>query len=156
MLQLVSVSFENSEEKKKWNWLCASCMCHFPRCLNQMEEDGLSIDDLFSQCVFQQNERDLLLKAIRFVKSDYQPSLNLQTNQCNSPLVRDFYAQVWYSDYFRSYVGSCSADAIVTKMYCQFICCSPLTLLLKPKWMNVSECFMLMYDMKCLHWHFGT
>ncbi|XP_037530208.1 DNA-directed RNA polymerase, mitochondrial [Nematolebias whitei] len=63
------------------------------RCLNQMKEDGLSVDDLFSQCVFQQDERDLLLKAIRNVMPDYQPSLNLQTTQCHSPLVQDFYTQ---------------------------------------------------------------
>ncbi|XP_024859792.1 DNA-directed RNA polymerase, mitochondrial isoform X2 [Kryptolebias marmoratus] len=63
------------------------------RCLKQMEEDGLSIDDLFSQCVFQHDERDLLLKAIHIIKPDYQPNLSLQTNQHYSPLVKDFYTQ---------------------------------------------------------------
>ncbi|XP_069550992.1 DNA-directed RNA polymerase, mitochondrial [Brachyistius frenatus] len=63
------------------------------RCLNQMEEDGLSVDDLFSQCVFRQDERDMLLTAIRIVKPDFEPSLNLQTRQRSSSLVHNFYTQ---------------------------------------------------------------
>ncbi|XP_072245864.1 DNA-directed RNA polymerase, mitochondrial [Leuresthes tenuis] len=63
------------------------------RCLNQMEQDGLSVDNLFSECVFRQDERDMVLKAIRAVKPDYQPSLDLHTSPCLSPLVQDFYKQ---------------------------------------------------------------
>lgn len=63
-----------------------------------MEEDGLSVDDVFSQCVFQQDERDMLLKAIRIVKPDYHPSVsNMHTNQCYSSLIQDFYTQVLQS-----------------------------------------------------------
>ena len=69
------------------------CVCVL-RCLNQMEEDGLSVDDLFSQCVFHQDERDMLLKALHVVKPDYQPTLNLLTSQCSPPLVQDFYTKV--------------------------------------------------------------
>ncbi|XP_041862582.1 DNA-directed RNA polymerase, mitochondrial isoform X2 [Melanotaenia boesemani] len=63
------------------------------RCLNHMEEDGLSVDDLFSQCMFRQDERDMLLKAIRTVMPDYQPRLNLHTSQCSSALAQDYYTQ---------------------------------------------------------------
>ncbi|KAK2907712.1 DNA-directed RNA polymerase, mitochondrial [Channa argus] len=63
------------------------------RCLSQMEEDGLCVDSLFSQCVFHQDERDMVLKAIRIVQPDYQPSITVATNQCYSPLVQDFYTQ---------------------------------------------------------------
>ncbi|KAM3619449.1 uncharacterized protein V6R79_008325 [Siganus canaliculatus] len=63
------------------------------RCLNQMEEDGLSVDDVFSQCVFQQDERDMVLKAVHIVQPDYQHDLNAAANQCFSPLVDDFYTQ---------------------------------------------------------------
>uniref|UniRef100_A0A3Q1JU48 DNA-directed RNA polymerase n=1 Tax=Anabas testudineus TaxID=64144 RepID=A0A3Q1JU48_ANATE len=63
------------------------------RCLNQMEEDGMSIDDLFSRCVFRQDERDMVLMAVRIVEPDYQPSLNLNATQCSPPLVQDFYTQ---------------------------------------------------------------
>ena len=64
----------------------------------QMEEDSLSLDNLFSQCVFRQDERDMVLKAIHTVQPDYQPSLNLTTNQSSSSLVQDYYTQVfdWY------------------------------------------------------------
>uniref|UniRef100_A0A1A8S093 DNA-directed RNA polymerase n=1 Tax=Nothobranchius rachovii TaxID=451742 RepID=A0A1A8S093_9TELE len=63
------------------------------RCLKQMEVDGISVDELFSQCVFRQDERDMLLKAINTVNPGYKPSLNLHTNLCSSPLVQDFYTQ---------------------------------------------------------------
>ncbi|KAM4738485.1 DNA-directed RNA polymerase, mitochondrial [Anableps anableps] len=63
------------------------------RCLNQMKEDGLSVDDLFSQCVFRQDERDMLLKAVQTVKPDYEPSVSLNTSQCSLPLVQDFYTK---------------------------------------------------------------
>ncbi|XP_067453403.1 DNA-directed RNA polymerase, mitochondrial [Thunnus thynnus] len=63
------------------------------RCLMQMEEDSLSLDNLFSQCVFRQDERDMVLKAIHTVQPDYQPSLNLTTNQSSSSLVQDYYTQ---------------------------------------------------------------
>uniref|UniRef100_A0A1A7WLC6 DNA-directed RNA polymerase n=2 Tax=Iconisemion striatum TaxID=60296 RepID=A0A1A7WLC6_9TELE len=63
------------------------------RCLKQMEVDGLSVDELFSQCVFRQDERDMLLKAITTVKPGYKPSLDLHTHLCSSPLVQDFYTQ---------------------------------------------------------------
>ncbi|XP_047444012.1 DNA-directed RNA polymerase, mitochondrial [Mugil cephalus] len=62
------------------------------RCLSQMTKDGLSIDDLFSQCVFREDERDMLLRAIRIVNPDYQPSIHAPTNQYPS-LVQDFYTQ---------------------------------------------------------------
>lgn len=59
-----------------------------------MEEDGLSVDDVFSQCVFRQDERDMVLKAVHIVKPDYQPSLKVTTSQCTSSLIQDFYIQV--------------------------------------------------------------
>lgn len=64
------------------------------RCLSQMERDGLSVDDLFSQCVFRQDERDMVLKAVHIVQPDYQPALNQNLSQCPSSLVEDFYLQV--------------------------------------------------------------
>ncbi|XP_023141143.2 DNA-directed RNA polymerase, mitochondrial [Amphiprion ocellaris] len=63
------------------------------RCLNQMEDDSLSVDDLFSQCAFRQDERDMLLKAIHVVKPDFQPSDSQQTSHSCPSLVQDYYAQ---------------------------------------------------------------
>ncbi|XP_077964759.1 DNA-directed RNA polymerase, mitochondrial [Gasterosteus aculeatus] len=62
------------------------------RCLRQMEEDGLSADDLFSQCVFRQDERDMVLKAVHLVQPDYKPRLHASAAQCPS-LVQEFYTQ---------------------------------------------------------------
>lgn len=59
-----------------------------------MEEDGLSVDDLFNQCVFWRDERDMVLKALHVVQPDYQPNLNTTANQCTSSLVEDFYTKV--------------------------------------------------------------
>lgn len=59
-----------------------------------MERDGLSVDDLFSQCVFRQDERDMVLKAVHIVQPDFQPALNRNPSQCPSSLVEDFYLQV--------------------------------------------------------------
>lgn len=59
-----------------------------------MEKDGLTVDDVFHQCTFQQDERDMVLKAVRIVQPDYQPSPNTSTVQSSPVLVQDFYAQV--------------------------------------------------------------
>ncbi|XP_038572158.1 DNA-directed RNA polymerase, mitochondrial isoform X1 [Micropterus salmoides] len=61
------------------------------RCLSQMEEDGLSVDDVFSRCAFRQDERDMVLKAVHIARPDYQPCLKATTSQCSSTLVQDFY-----------------------------------------------------------------
>uniref|UniRef100_H3CZ71 DNA-directed RNA polymerase n=1 Tax=Tetraodon nigroviridis TaxID=99883 RepID=H3CZ71_TETNG len=63
------------------------------RCLNQMEKDGLYVDDVFSQCVFRQDERDMVLRAVHIVRPDYHPSLNANTNQSSPALVQDYYSQ---------------------------------------------------------------
>uniref|UniRef100_A0A8C8A189 DNA-directed RNA polymerase n=1 Tax=Oryzias sinensis TaxID=183150 RepID=A0A8C8A189_9TELE len=63
------------------------------RCLNQMEEDGLTLDDLFSDCVFRRDEKDMLLKAIRAVEPGYEPRPHPLTDECPSPLVHHFYTQ---------------------------------------------------------------
>lgn len=61
-----------------------------------MEEDGLSVDNLFRQCVFRKDERDMVLKALHIVQPDYQPSLNASTSQYTSSLVQHFYTQVYH------------------------------------------------------------
>ncbi|XP_077439955.1 DNA-directed RNA polymerase, mitochondrial [Vanacampus margaritifer] len=63
------------------------------RCLNQMEEDGFSVDDVFNQCVFQLDERDMALKAVRVIHADYQPASNLTPSQSPPLLVQDLYTK---------------------------------------------------------------
>ncbi|XP_064791178.1 DNA-directed RNA polymerase, mitochondrial-like isoform X2 [Oncorhynchus masou masou] len=82
---------------------CAAleCMGRNPDCsphvinrvLRQMEEDGLPVDELFSHCVFRQDERDMVLKAIHTVQPDFQYSINTNLQTCSSPLVKDFYTE---------------------------------------------------------------
>ncbi|XP_030640261.1 DNA-directed RNA polymerase, mitochondrial [Chanos chanos] len=63
------------------------------RCLQQMEEDGLSVDDIFRQCVFRCDESDMVLRAIRVVKPDFQPNMHGDQPLCSSPLVEKFYKE---------------------------------------------------------------
>ncbi|XP_051549108.1 DNA-directed RNA polymerase, mitochondrial-like isoform X2 [Myxocyprinus asiaticus] len=70
---------------------CSSWIIH--RCLQQMAVDGLSVDDLFRDCVFKQDERDLVLRAVRMVQPDYQPHVSKDQPLCSLPLVEQFYAE---------------------------------------------------------------
>uniref|UniRef100_A0A8C7QDV9 DNA-directed RNA polymerase n=1 Tax=Oncorhynchus mykiss TaxID=8022 RepID=A0A8C7QDV9_ONCMY len=79
---------------------CAALECmgrnpDFNMCqvLRQMEEDGLPVDELFSHCVFRQDERDMVLRAIHTVQPDFQSSINTILQTCSSPLVKDFYTE---------------------------------------------------------------
>ncbi|KAM4810249.1 DNA-directed RNA polymerase, mitochondrial [Rhinophrynus dorsalis] len=62
------------------------------RCLSQMQEDGMPIDDLFHNFSYQDDEKDMVLKALHQVQPHYQPPVRPQI-VCNSPLVKDFYSK---------------------------------------------------------------
>uniref|UniRef100_A0A6Q2XK41 DNA-directed RNA polymerase n=1 Tax=Esox lucius TaxID=8010 RepID=A0A6Q2XK41_ESOLU len=78
---------------------CAAleCMGRTPNCpprfinrvLQQIQWDGLSVDELFRHCVFRQDERDMVLKAIHTLKPDFQPSIKPILHTCSSPLRTD-------------------------------------------------------------------
>ncbi|XP_076880297.1 DNA-directed RNA polymerase, mitochondrial [Brachyhypopomus gauderio] len=63
------------------------------RCLQQMEKDELRVDDIFQQCVFRQDEREVVLKAVRVVQPDYEPRPAPESPLCDLPLLKDFYTQ---------------------------------------------------------------
>ncbi|XP_056112408.1 DNA-directed RNA polymerase, mitochondrial [Rhinichthys klamathensis goyatoka] len=63
------------------------------RCLQQMEVDGLSVDDVFSQCVFKKDEREMVLRAVRLVQPEYQPLVSKDQPVCSLSLVEQFYAE---------------------------------------------------------------
>ncbi|XP_041086201.1 DNA-directed RNA polymerase, mitochondrial-like [Polyodon spathula] len=63
------------------------------RCFQQLEEDGFSIEDLFKQCVFQEDEREMVLKAVQTVHPDFLPHADAEMKICSSPLVHDFYTK---------------------------------------------------------------
>ncbi|XP_077082544.1 DNA-directed RNA polymerase, mitochondrial [Siphateles boraxobius] len=63
------------------------------RCLQQMEVDGMSVDDVFRQCVFKKDEREMVLKAVRLVQPEYQPFVSKDQPVCSLSLVEKFYAE---------------------------------------------------------------
>ncbi|KAJ7993063.1 hypothetical protein DPEC_G00268550 [Dallia pectoralis] len=63
------------------------------RILQQIEADGLSLDELFCHGVFRQDERDMALKAVLTIQPDFQPSIKSVMPTCSSPLVKDFYSE---------------------------------------------------------------
>ncbi|XP_063057462.1 DNA-directed RNA polymerase, mitochondrial [Engraulis encrasicolus] len=69
------------------------------RCLLQMEENGLSVDDLFKHTVFRRDEREMVLSAVQVMRPGYQPSTTLDQQICPSPLVQDFYEERATAEY---------------------------------------------------------
>ena len=66
-----------------------------PRCLNHLEEQGLSLNHLFRQFVFREDERDMVLKAVCSVRPEYRPVSDHLTEADHHPsLVQDLYLQV--------------------------------------------------------------
>ncbi|KAM3937317.1 DNA-directed RNA polymerase, mitochondrial [Leptodactylus fuscus] len=62
------------------------------RCLKQMKEDGMSVDELFQGPTYVEDERDMVLKAIRRVTPDFKPPTKVQI-VCTSQLVENFYSK---------------------------------------------------------------
>ncbi|XP_052394383.1 DNA-directed RNA polymerase, mitochondrial isoform X1 [Carassius gibelio] len=63
------------------------------RCLQQMEVDGLSVDDVFRHCVFKKDEREMVLRAVQLMQPEYQPNVSRDQPVCSLPLVEQFYAE---------------------------------------------------------------
>ncbi|NXE82373.1 RPOM protein, partial [Cochlearius cochlearius] len=63
------------------------------RCLQQLKNDGFHVDELFQKCLFEEDEKEKVLRAIRIVQPSYQlpPPPNPQT--CKSSLLQDFYSR---------------------------------------------------------------
>ncbi|XP_030074244.1 DNA-directed RNA polymerase, mitochondrial isoform X1 [Microcaecilia unicolor] len=61
------------------------------RIVQQLEEDGFRLEELFQNYPHQQDEREMVLKAIWCVRPDFQPPPQPQAHVCSSPLLRDFY-----------------------------------------------------------------
>uniref|UniRef100_A0A8B9FUD4 DNA-directed RNA polymerase n=1 Tax=Amazona collaria TaxID=241587 RepID=A0A8B9FUD4_9PSIT len=63
------------------------------RCLQQLKHDGFHVDELFQQCLFEEDEKEKVLKAIRMVHPKYQlpPAPSPQTSK--SSLLQDFYSK---------------------------------------------------------------
>ncbi|XP_048470095.1 DNA-directed RNA polymerase, mitochondrial isoform X2 [Rhincodon typus] len=70
---------------------CSPCVIE--RCLQQLKEDGFTIQDVFKNCVFQKDEREMVLKAICAVDPEFQLQPEPEVEICQSPLVKRFYSK---------------------------------------------------------------
>lgn len=62
--------------------------------MQQLEEDGFHLDELFKDTVYEEDERQMVLKAVRIIKPNFQPLSLPHSEICSSPLLRDFYSKV--------------------------------------------------------------
>ncbi|KAH1174492.1 DNA-directed RNA polymerase, mitochondrial [Mauremys mutica] len=63
------------------------------RCVQQLEEDGFNLDDLFKDAVYEEDEREMVLKAVRIINPNFQPLSRPHSEICTSPLLRDLYSK---------------------------------------------------------------
>uniref|UniRef100_F7FG73 DNA-directed RNA polymerase n=1 Tax=Monodelphis domestica TaxID=13616 RepID=F7FG73_MONDO len=66
------------------------------RCLNQMAQEGLKVENLFHHLALHQQKKMIILKAIQKVEPEFSPPLLLPSSSHNitqSPLLRDFYSK---------------------------------------------------------------
>uniref|UniRef100_A0A452GXK6 DNA-directed RNA polymerase n=1 Tax=Gopherus agassizii TaxID=38772 RepID=A0A452GXK6_9SAUR len=63
------------------------------RCVQQLEEDGFNLDELFRDAVYEDDKREMVLKAIRIIEPNFQPLPQPHPEICTSPLLRDFYSK---------------------------------------------------------------
>nr|XP_033811524.1 DNA-directed RNA polymerase, mitochondrial [Geotrypetes seraphini] len=61
------------------------------RCVQWLEKDEFHLEELFQNYPHQQDEREMVLKAIWCIQPDFQPAPQLQAHSCSSPLLKDFY-----------------------------------------------------------------
>ncbi|XP_033926597.1 DNA-directed RNA polymerase, mitochondrial isoform X2 [Melopsittacus undulatus] len=69
------------------------CTKSIRRYLQQLQHDGFHVDELFQKCLFEEDEKEKVLKAVRMVHPNYQlpPAPSPQT--CSSSLLQDFYSR---------------------------------------------------------------
>uniref|UniRef100_A0A8D0GPR3 Uncharacterized protein n=1 Tax=Sphenodon punctatus TaxID=8508 RepID=A0A8D0GPR3_SPHPU len=63
-------------------------------CVNQMENNGFHLVELFQKAVYEEDEWEMVLKTIRIIMPDFQPPSPYQLESCTSPLLQDFYSKV--------------------------------------------------------------
>ncbi|KFQ46686.1 hypothetical protein N333_04446, partial [Nestor notabilis] len=63
------------------------------RCMQQLKQDGFHVDELFQKCLFEEDEKEKVLKAIRMVHPNYQLPPTPSPQTCSSSLLQDFYSK---------------------------------------------------------------
>lgn len=64
------------------------------RCVQQLKNDGFHVDELFQKCLFEEDEKEKVLRAIRVVQPNYQLPPPPKPETCKSSLLQDFYSKV--------------------------------------------------------------
>ncbi|XP_054661624.1 DNA-directed RNA polymerase, mitochondrial isoform X1 [Grus americana] len=63
------------------------------RCVQQLKNDGFHVDELFQKCLFEEDEKEKVLRAIRVVQPNYQLPPPPKPETCKSSLLQDFYSK---------------------------------------------------------------
>ncbi|NXT85379.1 RPOM protein, partial [Zapornia atra] len=63
------------------------------RCLQQLQSSGFHVDELFQKCLFEEDEQENILRAIRIVQPNYQLPPPPSPQPCKSSLLQDFYSR---------------------------------------------------------------
>ncbi|NWY54308.1 RPOM protein, partial [Chionis minor] len=63
------------------------------RCVQKLKNDGFHVDELFQKCLFEEDEKEKVLKAIRIVQPNYQLPPPPSPQTCKSSLLQDFYSK---------------------------------------------------------------
>ncbi|XP_065555980.1 DNA-directed RNA polymerase, mitochondrial isoform X1 [Lathamus discolor] len=69
------------------------CVKAIRRCMRQLQRDGFHVDELFQKCLFEEDEKEKVLKAIRMVHANYQLPPTPSPETCKSSLLQDFYSR---------------------------------------------------------------
>ncbi|NXX51530.1 RPOM protein, partial [Tricholaema leucomelas] len=63
------------------------------RYVQQLRKDGFHVDELFQKCLFEDDEKEKVLKVIRIVHPNYQLPPPPSPETCKSTLLQDFYSR---------------------------------------------------------------
>ncbi|XP_068517442.1 DNA-directed RNA polymerase, mitochondrial isoform X2 [Anas acuta] len=63
------------------------------RCVQQLKQDGFHVDELFQKCLYEGDEKETVLRAIRIVQPDYQLPPAPKPQTCKSALLDNFYSK---------------------------------------------------------------
>ncbi|NWT21921.1 RPOM protein, partial [Cardinalis cardinalis] len=69
------------------------------RYLQQLNSSGFHVDELFQKCLFEEDEKEMVLRAIRTVQPNYQLPPPPSPKICKSSLLHDFYSRETMGSY---------------------------------------------------------
>ncbi|NWZ96314.1 RPOM protein, partial [Nesospiza acunhae] len=69
------------------------------RYLQQLNSSGFHVDELFQKCLFEEDEKEMVLQAIRTVQPNYQLPPPPSPKICKSSLLQDFYSRETMGSY---------------------------------------------------------